>query len=112
MASDAAIGKVTELALRSGEFGAVLLSMVPLTPAMNTLPASGSAYPDDLERSFLGPAAELMRQERTPLILCVAAGELYDPYCARALELGIPVFRSADRAALRYGEYLRYAMEG
>jgi hypothetical protein len=49
-----------------------------------------------------------MKHERKPLIFCVAAGELYDPYCGYALELGIPVFRSADRAARIYRKYLEY----
>jgi acyl-CoA synthetase (NDP forming) len=111
MAPDAAIGRITALALGSGEFGAVLLSMVPLTPAMNTLPKSGAAYPDDLERSFLKDTAERMRWESKPLLFCVAAGSLYDPYCEYALGLGIPVFRSADRAARIYREYLKYVLQ-
>ncbi|MFA6434815.1 MAG: acetate--CoA ligase family protein [Elusimicrobiales bacterium] len=110
MAPDAAIGSLTDLALGSGEFGAVVLSMVPLTPAMNTLPKGGGEYPDDLDRSFLKRAAERMKQERKPLIFCVAAGALYDPYCGYAQELGIPVFRSADRAVHIYRKYLEYAM--
>ncbi len=110
MASDAAIGRIAALALGSEEFGAVLLSMVPLTPAMNTLPKNGAAYPDDLERSFLKDTAECMRRECKPLLLCVAAGSLYDPYCEYALSLGIPVFRSADRAARVYREYLKYVL--
>jgi acyl-CoA synthetase (NDP forming) len=110
MASDAAIGRVTELALSSGEFGAVLLSMVPLTPAMNTLPKCGADYPDDLERSFLKGTAECVRREGKPLIFCVAAGPLYEPYREYAQALGIPVFISADRAALIYRKYLKYVL--
>ena len=110
MASDAAIGQITDLALGSAEFGAVLLSMVPLTPAMNTLPKSGSDYPDDLERSFLKTTAERMAHERKPLLFCVACGPLYDPYCDYARGLGMPVFRSADRAAHIYKKYLEYAL--
>jgi len=110
MASDAAIGQITDLALGSAEFGGVLLSMVPLTPAMNTLPKSGATYPDDLERSFLKHTAEHMRHEGKPLLFCVAAGALYDPYCEYALGLGMPVFRSADRAAQIYKKYLEYIL--
>ena len=110
MASDAAIGRITDLALACAEFGAVLLSMVPLTPAMNTLPKRGSDYPDDLERSFLKHTAEHMKHEGKPLLFCVAAGSLYDPYCGYALDLGMPIFRSADRAARIYKKYLEYAL--
>lgn len=108
MASDAAIGRATCRALGSDDFGAVLLSMVPLTPAMNTLP-KGGAWPDDLEKSFLKDAAAAMHKAAKPLIFCVACGALYDPYCDYALGLGMPVFRSADRAAEIYRKYLEYA---
>ena len=110
MAPDAAIGAAADLALGSDEFGAVVLSMVPLTPAMNTLPKGGGDYPDDLEKSFLKRTAERMKREGKPLIFCVAAGALYDRYCEYALELGIPVFRSADRAVHIYRKYLEYAL--
>jgi acyl-CoA synthetase (NDP forming) len=110
MASDAAIGRITDLALGSEEFGAVLLSMVPLTPAMNTLPACGACYPDDLERSFLRTTAACMKRFGKPLLFCVAAGPLYDPYCDYARALGMPVFRSADRAAAIYRKYLEYTL--
>ena len=112
MASDAAIGPLTDLALGSDEFGAVVLSMVPLTPAMNTLPKGLGDYPDDFERSFLKNTAGHMKRVGKPLIFCVAAGLRYDPYCEYALELGIPVFRSADRAVYIYRKYLEYVMGG
>jgi acyl-CoA synthetase (NDP forming) len=112
MACDEAIGRVTELALSCGEFGAVILSMVPLTPAMNTLPSGGAQYPDDMERSFLRSAAERMKREGKPLIFCVAAGSLYAPYRRYARDLGMPVFHSADRAAQVYKKYLEYVLKG
>lgn len=108
MAPDAAVGALTEMALGSDEFGAVALSMVPLTPAMNTLPKGRGDYPDDLERSFLKHTAEHMKHEGKPLLFCVAAGARYDPYCEYARALGMPVFRSADRAVHIYRKYLEY----
>lgn len=110
MAPDAAIGRATCRALASDEFGAVLLSMVPLTPTMNTLP-KGGAWPDDFEKSFLKDAADVMHRAAKPLIFCVACGALYDPYCDYALKLGMPVFRSADRAAEIYRKYLEYSLK-
>ena len=110
MAPDAAIGSLTDMALGSDEFGAVVLSMVPLTPAMNTLPRGLGDYPDDFERSFLKHTAGHMKREGKPLIFCVAAGAIYDPYCEYALGLGMPVFRSADRAVHIYRKYLAYVM--
>jgi len=109
MAPDAAIGGVIKTALASDEFSGALVSMIPLTAMMNTLP-KGGAYPDDLERSFLKGAAEAAREARKPLLFCVAAGSLYEPYCAYAQSLGLPVFRSADRAVSIYKKYLDYVI--
>ena len=107
MASDRAIGETINKALASPEFGGAVVSMVPLTAAMDTLP-KGENHPDNMERSFLKEAAAAAKSLRKPLIFCVAAGTLYEPYCAYALELGLPVFRSADRAVAVYSKYLEY----
>jgi len=109
MAPDAAIGGVVKTALASDEFSGALISMVPLTPAMNTLP-KGGAWPDDLEKSFLKGAAEAAREAGKPLLFCVAAGTRFEPYCAWAEKLGLPVFRSADRAVKMYAKYLEYTL--
>jgi acyl-CoA synthetase (NDP forming) len=109
MAPDGAIGGVIKTALASDEFSGALVSMVPLTAAMNTLP-KGGAWPDDLEKSFLKGAAEAARAAGKPLLFCVACGPLYEPYCAYAQALGLPVFRSADRAVKIYAKYLEYIL--
>ena len=109
MAPDAAIGGVVKTALASDEFSGALVSMIPLTVMMNTLP-KGGAWPDDFERSFLGDAAAAARTARKPLIFCVACGAKFEPYCAYAQALGLPVFRSADRAVKMYGVYLDYVL--
>jgi len=109
MATDGAIGGVIKAALASGEFSGAVVSMVPLTPAMNTMPKAAS-WPDDFAKSFLKDAAQAARDARKPLLFCVAAGTKYEPYCAYAQELGLPVFRSADRAVKVYGKYLEYVI--
>lgn len=110
MATDAAIGAIVRAALESDEYSGALVSMIPLTPAMNTLP-KGGGWPDDLDKSFLKGAAETARAGKKPLIFCVGAGARYEPYCALASSLGVPVFRSADRAAAMYGRYLEYILK-
>ncbi|PIU19806.1 MAG: hypothetical protein COT18_05670 [Elusimicrobia bacterium CG08_land_8_20_14_0_20_59_10] len=109
MASDGAIGGVVKTALSSDEFSGAVVSMIPLTPAMNTLP-KGGAWPDDLDKSFLKEAAQAARGAGKPLLFCVACGPKYEPYCAYAQGLGLPVFRSADRAVKMYGAYLNYVL--
>ncbi|HAF95635.1 MAG: hypothetical protein A2021_06290 [Elusimicrobia bacterium GWF2_52_66] len=107
MASDGAIGEIIRKALLSPEFGGAVVAMIPLTAAMDTLP-KGEGRPDDLERSFLKEAAAAAKSLKKPLVFCVASGRLYDPYCDHALALGLPVFRSADRAVKVYRKYLEY----
>ncbi|MBI5743190.1 MAG: acetate--CoA ligase family protein [Elusimicrobia bacterium] len=109
MGPDAAIGGVLKAALACDEFSGALVAMVPLTPAMNTLP-KGDKWPDDLEKSFLKGAAEAARAACKPLLFCVAAGSIYEPYCAYAQSLGLPVFRSSDRAVKVYRQYLEYIL--
>ncbi len=109
MASDAAIGGVVKAALASDEFSGAVVSMIPLTAMMNTLPKSG-AYPDDLEKSFLKDAAAAAREARKPLLFVVGSGTRYEPYCDYAQGLGVPVFRSADRAVRMYRRYLEYIL--
>ncbi|OGS11740.1 MAG: hypothetical protein A2285_01930 [Elusimicrobia bacterium RIFOXYA12_FULL_57_11] len=109
MAPDAAIGGIVRTALASDEFSGALVAMIPLTVMMNTLP-KGGAWPDDLEKSFLKGVAEDARAARKPLIFCVACGSKFEPYCAYAQALGLPVFRSADRAVKIYGTYLDYVL--
>ncbi|MCG2724645.1 MAG: acetate--CoA ligase family protein [Elusimicrobia bacterium] len=105
MASDDAIGEVVLKALNCDDFGGILLSMIPLTPQMNTFPAS-RLWRDDMEKSFLKVVSMEMKKLQKPVIFCVASGSLYDPYCDYAMSLGLPVFRSADRAVKVYAEYL------
>ncbi len=105
MACDDAICEVVLTALNSDDFGGILLSMIPLTPQMNTFPASDK-YRDDMEKSFLKVVSTEMKKLQKPVVFCVASGALYDPYCDYAMSLGLPVFRSADRAVKVYADYL------
>lgn len=109
MGSDAAIGAVVKAALESDEFSGAVVSMIPLTVMMNTLPKS-ERWPDDLEKSFLKDAAAAARGVRKPLLFVVGSGARYEPYCAYAESLGLPVFRSADRAVAMYRRYLEYIL--
>jgi acyl-CoA synthetase (NDP forming) len=109
MATDAAIGGVVKAALGSDEFSGAIVSMIPLTAMMNTLPKGGQ-YPDDFEKSFLKAAAAGARDAGKPLVFCVGSGTRYEPYCDYAQQLGVPVFRSADRAVKMYARFLEYIL--
>jgi acyl-CoA synthetase (NDP forming) len=109
MANDKAVAETVKAILFSDEFSGIILSMVPLTPELNTLPRSDS-YPDDIESSFLKEIALEMKKTQKPVIFCVASGLIYEPYVEYALNLGIPVFRSSDTAVRVYSKYLEQCM--
>lgn len=110
MACDMAIEKIVSKVLYSDFFSAAIISMVPLTAALNTLPKSNN-WPDDLDKSFLKNVANIMRLTGKPVVFCVASGELYEPYCKMALDNGIAVFRSADRAVRMFEKFLKHKLE-
>ncbi|MFA6092611.1 MAG: acetate--CoA ligase family protein [Elusimicrobiota bacterium] len=105
MAGDAPILKLSEAALRSACVDAVLVAMIPLTPAMKTLPEEG------LEESVPVRLGTLAKTARKPVLFCVASGTLYDPYARLAQDQGLPVFRAADRALRAYAR-ARAARQG
>lgn len=106
MAGDEAIRLIIKEAVSSEEIDAVLVSMVPLTPSMHTLPPGRGHSEDFSKKSFLPESARLARELGKPMLFCVAAGPLYDAYVAFAQESGVPVFRSSDRAVRVLAGYL------
>ncbi|MFA6317715.1 MAG: acetate--CoA ligase family protein [Elusimicrobiota bacterium] len=106
MASDAALIKLADAALASDEVDVLLLSPVPLTPAMQTLPA-GEGHKEDFTKSSLVKELKgLMERHKKPILFCVASGHLYDPYVKAAQDAGAASFRAADRAARALSRYL------
>lgn len=106
MASDEAISEILENVSLSQDYSSILVSMVPLTPNMNTLPDSDK-YPDKLDKSFLTKASRVMKEVSKPIIFCVASGSLYDPYVDYAINKGFVVFRNSDRMVRVYEKYLK-----
>ena len=112
MANDSAILNIVKTVMSSGEIDAVVAAMIPLTPQMHTLPAGPGHGENFVEKTFLPGVAELARKVRKPFLFCVASGSLYDPYVSFAQGLGIPVFRSADRAVQIFSKYLDSRQSG
>ena len=99
MTGDQAYAQVVETLLQDAGADAVVVGVVPLTAALNTLPP-GDGHGEDLARAgnLTSRLATLCHDHGKPWLVVVDAGGLYDPM-VRALEsAGIPVFRSADRA--------------
>jgi acyl-CoA synthetase (NDP forming) len=79
-----------------------ILSSVPVTPALDNLPAD----PDGKHRENLaGPESQvsltidIVGGSAKPAVVVVDSGVIYDPMCRAIESAGIPVFRKIDRAA-------------
>lgn len=108
MAGDEAHEAVMRAFIEEEDVDAILCATVPLTPAMDTLFADDTAAQSDAAASSLiGRLARLRAETDKPIAVSIDAGHLFDPM-ARAIEaLGLPVFRSADRAVRALGRYAR-----
>lgn len=95
MANDEAISEIITAIYESSLYSFIFVSMVPLTPSMNTVKSDNS--PDDLNKSFINNIFKLIENKDVFIPLCVASGNLYDSYVNYAIEKGFVVFRSADR---------------
>jgi len=107
MACDDAISEIVENVMRSKDYDISVVSMIPLTPNMNTLPTSPN-YPDKLEKSFINRVSILVKETKKPVFLSVASGNLYDPYVDYAIEKGFVVFRNVDRLIKAIEKYFKY----
>ena len=99
MAGDAAYEEAVQAVLDAATVDVGLVGMVPLTAAMNTLPA-GAGHREDITRedSTAGRMIRVMRESEKAWAAVVDAGAPYDPF-VRMLEAGgVPTFRSADTA--------------
>ncbi len=88
--------------LESSEVDVAILSSVPVTPALENLPAHPEGkHPEDLTRASSQPQRmiRILQSSSKPAVVVVDSGELYDPMCRMIESAGIPVFRKIDRAA-------------
>ena len=101
MAADAPLIEIAACALESPEVDGLVAAVIPLTPAMKTLPEEG------LADSFAARLGELAKASGKPVAFCVASGPAYASYAAEARGRGLPVFRSADRAVRAMAAFAR-----
>lgn len=79
------------------DLGAV--GIVPLTGALDTLPARAGQREEVLRAGSIAQRMRLLAQEvDKPWVCIVDGGALYDPMARQIEAAGIPTFRSADRA--------------
>jgi acyl-CoA synthetase (NDP forming) len=99
MTGDEAYADTVRALLEDEQYDAVVVGIVPLTAALNTL-APGAGHGEDVSRSdgIVARLAALKRAGGKPWVVVVDAGALYDPMVRALQAAGIPTFRSADRA--------------
>jgi acyl-CoA synthetase (NDP forming) len=99
MTGDEAYADTVRALLEDEQYDAVVVGIVPLTAALNTLPP-GAGHGEDVSRSdgIVARLAALKRAGGKPWVVVVDAGALYDPMVRALQAAGIPTFRSADRA--------------
>lgn len=99
MTGDIAYADMIAEVLADPGIDAAIVGIVPLTPALQTLPAA-----EGQQESILDPAsiAQLLPRVAAasdkPVVAVVDAGSLFDPLAGALVSGGVPVFRSADRA--------------
>ena len=105
MANDEVNFSVLQALLEDGGADAVVWSAVPLTRAMRTLAAGEDSleHPQSFPNRF-----KTLGKLPCPVVAVVDAGPPYDAYADSLRSLGLPVFRSADRAMTALGKYLAH----
>jgi acyl-CoA synthetase (NDP forming) len=98
-ADDAAFGETAAAFLDDAGVDALVISPVPMTPAMRTLPPGPEHRENLLEEGATVPRIiELFRRTDKPVVVNIDAGRRYDPMADALEEAGVPVFRCCDQA--------------
>jgi acyl-CoA synthetase (NDP forming) len=99
VADDAAFVEGAKAFIGDPGVDCAVISNVPLTKALQTLPA-GEGHTEDLTRpgGFASRTIEVFRSTDKPVVVNVDSGALYDPLADYLEKAGIPVFRRADEA--------------
>jgi acyl-CoA synthetase (NDP forming) len=99
VADDAAFVESARAFIEDPGVDCAVVSNVPLTKALQTLPA-GEGHGEDLTRpgGFAARVIEVFRATKKPVVVNIDAGALYDPLAVYLEKAAIPVFRRADEA--------------
>lgn len=106
--ADAGYEAVVRAVLNDDAVDVAVVGCVPLTPALNTLPAAAGHDEDYTREDGVAWRLRRLREESSKAwVAVVDAGPLYDPLVEHLLAHGIPTFRSADRALRIFHTYCR-----
>ncbi len=100
-APDAAHHDLVQAVLEDDGVDAVVVGLVPMSPALAVLPG-GLSEPHSLAQTL----PRLFKATDKPLVVVVDAGALYQPLVDVLEAAGLPVFRRADEAVRALGVFL------
>jgi acyl-CoA synthetase (NDP forming) len=111
VADDAAFAGCVEAVLADPDVDCAVVSNVPMTPAMQTLPA-GEGHAEDFTRAGTAAARiiDLFRGTDKPFVVNIDAGEVYDPLAGMFAAAGVPVFRRCDEAVRFLRRYVNHRL--
>lgn len=112
MASDEVYIEVIKAFLDDPQVDAAIVGVIPLTPAMKTLPPGLDAHDSIASTSALPQLLPpLFKSSVKPIVVTVDAGKLYDPLARSLMASGIPCFRSVDKAMRVFQKYIRHRLK-
>lgn len=113
MAGDDAYAQLIGTILDDPEIDGALVGIVPLTPALQTLPGDPGARESVLNpESVCQVLPRIAREKGKPVVIVVDSGDLFDPMEAALEQAGLPVFRSADRAMRTLCRWMEIKVRG
>ena len=107
-ADDETHAAITDILARDPNVDAVVVSLDPLSPAMQTLdktPVKG--FDMHQAGSILDRMTQIVSQSQTPIVTVVDGGRLYDPLRDALMDRGIPVFTVCDKAIAALSLYVQ-----
>lgn len=100
---DAGYLELARAALEDDGVDALVLGLVPMSPALASLGAGGESELISNATSLAQTLPGLFRETKKPVVVVVDAGRLYDPLVQTLEAAGLPVFRRADEAVRALG---------
>jgi acyl-CoA synthetase (NDP forming) len=115
MAPDRVYVEVLKAFLDDPQVDAAVVGIIPLTPAMQTLPPGADPKGRDTidaPTSLVHQLPPVVKATSKPVVVTVDAGKLYDPMARALMAAGVPCFRSVDGAMRAFQKYLGYRVSG
>jgi len=110
MASDEVHIQVLEALMDDDNGDAIVISAIPMTGMMQTLPPGVSEHDSFDHEGSIPNRLKAIGALPKPVVAVVDSGKIYDPFVESIRDLGIPTFRSADRAMAVLGRYIAYRL--